>query len=270
MKRLDSNCRATRGLFFPWIIVSIILCIRFTAFSQDIKVLVNHIGYEAGGPKNLVVQAHAGDEVSGFAVIDYSTGKNVLTGSVTNVGGVDQWKDWKFWSADFDALTNEGTFVVECQTSRGVVRSFPFLVQKDLFERNILSSVIYYFKGQRSSGLLDKADRHIHAPNSTNTIDVHGGWYDATGDYGKHLGGMGFSTYFNMQPTPLADWSLFKTYEALNTRGDVSFRQFKRRVLDEAMYGADFLVRMKHPGGSFLRTVDAPGPAKRPEDRVIG
>ena len=48
------------------------------------------------------------------------------------------------------------------------------------------------------------------------------------------------------------------------------FRQYKRRLLDEAMYGADFLVRMKSPGGSFYRTVDAPGPGKRPEDRRIG
>src|ERR1700761_58152 len=73
-----------------------------------------------------------------------------------------------------------------------------------------------------------------------------------------------------MQPTPVAAWSLFATYAELERRGDENFRQYKRRLLDEAMYGADFLVRMKSPNGSFYRTVDAPGPAKRAEDRVIG
>ncbi len=117
---------------------------------------------------------------------------------------------------------------------------------------------------------MDKADRNARFEDGTYSADVHGGWYDATGDYGKHLGGLGFSTYFNMQPTPVAAYSLFKTYEELDRRTDGHFAQYKRRLLDEAMYGADFLVRMKCPGGSFYRTVDAPGPGKRPEDRRIG
>ena len=112
-----------------------------------------------------------------------------------------------------------------------------------------MSGVIYYFKGQRCSGLLDKADRDLKFEDSTNTSDVHGGWYDATGDYGKHLGGLGFSTFFNMQPLPVADWSLFKAYLELDRRGDQNFQQYRRRLLDEAMYGADFLVRMHDGAG---------------------
>ncbi len=183
---------------------------------------------------------------------------------------MDHWKDWCFWTADFSPVNAEGTYLLECSTGQGRVRSFPFQIQRDVLEKNSLSSVIYYFKGQRSSGLLDKADRDLKFEDATNTSDVHGGWYDATGDYGKHLGGLGFSTYFNMQPTPVADWSLFMSYQELDRRGDQNFQQYRRRVLDEAMYGADFLVRMKSPGGSFYRTVDAPGPGKRPEDRHIG
>jgi hypothetical protein len=241
-----------------------------TGFGHEIKILVDHVGYEQEGPKRSVILGHAGDEVADFKVFDYSTGSNVLSGSSISIGPVDQWKDWHFWTADFSSIRIEGTYVIECATSRGNVRSFPFQIQRDLLEKNTLSSVIYYFKGQRCSGLLDKADRHSKFEDSTGAMDVHGGWYDATGDYGKHIGGLSFSTYFNMQPTPVAAWSLFKTYQELDRRGDASFRQFKRRLLDEAMYGADFLVRMKNPSGSFYRTVDAPGPEKRPEDRRIG
>jgi hypothetical protein len=241
-----------------------------TTFGQSVKVLTNHLGYEQDAPKRAVILGHAGDVVTGFKVLDYRTGKTMLAGSTEKVGPVDHWKDWFFWTADFSSLGTEGTYVLECQTSRGKVDSFPFQVQHDLLEKNTLSSVIYYFKGQRCSGLLDQADHHSKFEDSTNTADVHGGWYDATGDYGKHIGGLSFSTYFNMQPTPDAAWNLFKAYQELDRCGDENFKQFKRRLLDEAMYGADFLVRMRDPAASFYRTVDAPGPGKRPEDRLIG
>jgi hypothetical protein len=237
---------------------------------QDLKILLNHIGYEPEAAKRAVILGHANDEVTGFGVIDASTGNSVMSGFAEKIGAVAHWKDWCFWTADFSSVNAEGTYIIECATGQGRVRSFPFQIQRDILEKNTLSGVIYYFKGQRCSGLLDKADRDLKFEDSTNTSDVHGGWYDATGDYGKHLGGLGFSTFFNMQPTPVADWSLFKAYQELDRRGDQNFQQYKRRLLDEAMYGADFLVRMKDPTGSFYRTVDAPGPGKRPEDRRIG
>jgi hypothetical protein len=246
------------------------LLVAQAGFGQGIKVLINHIGYEPEAPKRAVILGHAGDAAHQFDVIDCSTGQKALSGSVVRVGPVDQWKDWYFWTADFSSIKTEGTYRLECATSQGKVSSFPFQVRRDFLESNTLSSVIYYFKGQRCSGLLDKADRHSKVEDSTETVDVHGGWYDATGDYGKHIGGLSFSTFFNMQPTPVAAWSLFKAWQELHQRGDPSFRQFQRRLLDEAMYGADFLVRMKSPAGSFYRTVDAPGPEKRPEDRHIG
>ncbi len=257
-------------IYFRLFAAILFLLICPGVFAQSIRILANHIGYDVNGPKNAVIQGHAGDEANNFAVIDYATGKQVLSGTASKVGPVDQWKDWLFWSADFSALNTEGTYLLECKTGQGVVRSLPFRVERGLLEKNTLSSLIYYFKGQRCSGLLDQADRHLKFEGAADTLDLHGGWYDATGDYGKHLGGLSFSTYFNMQPTPVAAWSLFQTYAELDRRGDQSFKQFKRRVLDEAMYGADFLVRMKRPGGSFFRTVDAPGPEKRPADRHIG
>jgi hypothetical protein len=241
-----------------------------TCFAQEIKVLVNHLGYEKDAPKRAVILGYPGDEITEFKVIANPSGPTALSGTAVEVGPVDHWKDWRFWTADFSAIQAEGFYFLECATSRGVVRSFPFQIQRDLLEKNTLSSVIYYFKGQRCSGLLDKADHHLKFEDSNNTADVHGGWYDATGDYGKHLGGLSFSTYLNMQPLPVADWCLFQAYRELDRRADSSFRQFKRRLLDEAMFGADFLVRMKSPDGSFYRTVDAPGPEKRPEDRRIG
>jgi len=238
-------------------------------FAQEIKILINHLGYELDAPKRAVILGHAGDDVTTFKVLEAQSGKEMLSGNAPKIGPVDHRKDWIFWTADFSGFNVEGNYVIECATSKGAVRSFPFKIERNILEKNTLFDVVAWFKWQRCSGLLDQADRNLQFDGSTNTADVHGGWYDATGDYGKHLSHLSFSTYFNPQQIPFTDWALYKTYEELNRRNDPNFRQYKRRVLDEALFGADYLVRVKNPHGSFYRSVDAPGPEKAPADRRI-
>ncbi len=256
-------------------IVAVLLFCTCT-IAQDVKILINQVGYEVNGPSLYapwfgVIQPIRSELLR---VIDNLTGKEVLSIPAAKIGPVDQWQDWCFWSADFSQLTQAGTYSLECTTDKGSVHSYPFLVQQDLLERNTLSNVIYYFKSQRCSGLLDKADRHLlfEDGKSGATADLHGGWYDATGDTGKHLSHLSFSIYFNPQQIPFTDWTLFRTYELLKARDtspDKNFRQYKRRLLDEAMFGADYLVRSKTPSGSFYRSVDGPGAEKSPEDRRV-
>jgi hypothetical protein len=142
-------------------------------------------------------------------------------------------------------------------------------VEKNALERNTLSDVIYYFKGQRSSGPWDKADRTMKFEGKPGTVDVHGGWFDATGDYGKHLSHLSFATYFNPQQISLTAWSLFQSLRELRRRNEPYFKQYEKRLLDEALFGADYLVRIKDPAGSFDITVSGRGPEKKPEDRLI-
>jgi hypothetical protein len=238
-------------------------------FAQGVKVLTNHVGYEVSGSKHAVILGHQGDAFDAFKVLDLATGKEILRGIPKSVGPVQKWKDWSFWTIDFSEVKQEGAYVIECSSAKGAVRSHPISVQKNVLERNTLSDVVYYFKGQRCSGLLDKTDRNMKFEGKEGTVDVHGGWFDATGDYGKHLSHLSFSTYFNPQQISLAAWSLFKSYQEIDRRNDPNFRQYKRRLLDEAMFGADYLVRIKNPAGSFYITVSGRGPEKKPEDRLI-
>ena len=240
-----------------------------SSFAQTARVLINHIGYDPAGPKRAVIEGKPGDAFDAFKIKKFETWKEVFSGVPKPVGPVPRWKDWTFWTIDFTQVIQEGTYVIECWSAKGTIRSYPFLVLKNVLERNSLSDVIYYFKGQRSSGLWDKADRKMRIEGLEGTIDASGGWFDATGDYGKHLSHLSFSTYFNPQQVSLSAWSLFKTYQELDRRNDPNFRQYKKRLLDEAMFGADYLVRMKNPSGSFYITVSGRGPEKKPEDRLI-
>ncbi|MGD1010265.1 MAG: glycoside hydrolase family 9 protein [Candidatus Aminicenantales bacterium] len=245
------------------------LLVSQTVFAREAKILANHVGYEAAGPKLAVILGHPGDAFTRFAVLEAGSGKEVLLGVPSHAGPVQKWKGWDFWTIDWSAVSQEGSYIIECASPKGTVRSHPVTVQKNVLERNTLSDVIYYFKGQRSSGLWDKADRKMRFEGREGIVDVHGGWFDATGDYGKHLSHLSFSTYFNPQQIPLAAWSLFKSLRELERRNGPYFKQYQKRLLDEALFGADYLVRIKDPGGSFYISVSGRGPEKKPEDRLI-
>lgn len=238
--------------------------------AQSVKVITNHVGYEYSKSKQAIVMAESKQAIGNFELVDAVTGKKVYTGKVAYSGPVDKWKHWLFWTIDFSDYKTFGNYYLSVVVAGKQVISYPFSINKNLLEQATISDVIYYFKGQRSSGLLDQADHHLLlSGKTTDTIDAHGGWYDATGDYGKHLSHLSFSTYFNPQQISLTVWSLLHTYDLLKQKPGTDYRQYLRRVQDEAMYGADYLVRLKAPNGSFYRSVSAPGPGKMAKDRVI-
>ncbi|HVO62564.1 MAG TPA: glycoside hydrolase family 9 protein [Terriglobales bacterium] len=241
-----------------------------TVHAADTTVLTNHVGYEPGGPKHAVILSHPGESVSSCALKTYPAGQLAATFPAKAAGPVKKWRDWYFWTIVFDSFTAEGEYYLDCKLNSGAARSFPFAIQQLILERNTLSDAIYYFKEERSSGRLDEADRHLHFDGSKQgVVDAHGGWWDATGDYGKHFSHLSFSTYFNPQQIPFTVYSLFKTKELLGQSGITEFARYDERLLDEAMFGADYLVRMKAPDGSFYRSVTNGGVKQVPEERKI-
>lgn len=234
-------------------------------------ILVDHVGYELNAPKQAIIAGGLSDHPARFKLIDDDSGTTVFEGDLVSSGEVRNWGGRVFWTADFSGWRKPGHYVVAVHSENSDVRSCAFEINEDILERNTLSNVVFYFKGQRSSGLLDQADRHLPLPApQSGFVDVHGGWYDATGDYGKHLSHQNLTSFFNPQQAPLVVWSLLKSYNALLSRHDDNFSEYERRLLDEGLYGADFLVRMKRPNGSFFETIWAPGKDKLAKDRVVG
>jgi len=253
---------------FPVVLLLFLFVTQSSA--SELKILTNHLGYETHGPKHAVILGHASDSISSCALKADATDQAALTIAPKAAGPVEKWNDWYFWTLDFDSFAAEGKYYLECTTNTASLRSFPFLVQSDLLERNTVSDVIYYFKDERSAGEFDKADRHLpFEGKKSGTVDAHGGWWDATGDYGKHFSHLSFSTYFNAQQIPLVVYSLLKSYEQANRRNLQGFARYKAHLLDEAMFGADYLVRMRVPDGSFYRSVSTGSVKQVPEERKI-
>jgi peroxiredoxin len=276
------------------LVIILLLAFEIT-HAQSPRILVNQVGYEQGKAKRAIIQTNTRETITSFQLIDDSTNKTVFTGKPVYSGPVAKWKHWQYYTLDFSGYTKPGVYRVTATISTRPTTSWPFVIGRNVLEKYTLSDILYYFKGQRSAGLIDLADSHLPVPaaarnsaaaispnaanspstahnpagESKDTLDLRGGWYDATGDYGIHLSHLSFSSYFNPQQVPMVAYSLLKTNELLINRTGTDYRQFLRRIMDEANYGADYLVRLQVKGGSFYRSIGAPGAAKAAKDRVI-
>lgn len=238
----------------------------------SVRVVVDQVGYEPQAAKlALVVATQAEPAPATFSLVNVDSGKTVLDRPLASAGQVYDWRGMAFWNADFSDWHEPGRYAVRVLSPAGRVESCPFNIGEAVLERHTLSNVLYYFKGQRASGDFDRADRHLAIPDQPNEfVDAHGGWYDATGDYGIHLSHQNLTSYFNPQQVPLVAWSLLAGYRMLESRKDDNFSEYQRRMLDEGLYGADYLVRIKRPDGSFFESISAPGKEKLAKDRAIG
>ena len=50
---------------------------------------------------------------------------------------------------------------------------------------------------------------------SDKKVDVHGGWYDASGDLSKYFSHLSFANYMNPQQIPMIVWNMFKGLDLL-------------------------------------------------------
>jgi len=215
------------------------------------QLLINHIGYETFGPKQAVILSESSDFPAAFAqlVCSYSH-KTVAHLKVEQHGKVANWHHGYFHRIDFSDFTGEGSYYLQVKD----IQSEVFSIAQGLLMQRTFSDVLHYFKSQRCGGIFDKQDKSVPLLGTQTTADVHGGWYDASGDVSKYLSHLSYANYLNPQQTPIVVWNLFKGLAILDHHSE--FAAFSRtRLKEEALFGADFLVRMQHSEGFFYMTV---------------
>jgi len=144
--------------------------------------------------------------------------------------------------------------------------SRPIQVEPRALERRTLAAVLGYFRSQRSADLWDAQDHAVpFAGGRAGTVDVHGGWYDASGDTSKYLSHLSYANFMNPQQTPIVVWALCEHLEAARDQHTPGIAE---ALLDEARHGAEFLLRMLDAEGYFYMTVFDQW-SKKPERRVI-
>ncbi len=233
------------------------------------ELLINQVGYDCDGHKIALLQTDADVGISGLVRLRrLHDDRLLLEVPLQAAGQVPGWQGRAYWRADFSAFKESGHYRLEAITAQGIVRSTRFAIGQDLLTSRCLSDVIHYFKGQRASGAFDRADRSARLFGTDQRKDVHGGWFDASGDMSKYLSHLSYANYLNPQQTPLVVWSLLKSRALLATRRDIDGLNLCKRLGDEGLHGADFLCRMQDDAGFFYMTLFDKW-SKDPEQREL-
>jgi hypothetical protein len=216
-----------------------------------LTLLLNHVGYRPGSAKRAIAQDAAPIGPRGFVVVDAATQAVVHQGTLEPLAPVPGWQGRHFAAADFSALAAPGTYFLALDNAWPPVASQRFEIGEGLFGSQMLSDIVHYFKSQRCTGLFDDADRRAPLLDTREPRDVHGGWYDASGDCSKYLSHLSYANFMNPQQTPLVAWALMEGRDRIPAQS----KWLDERIVDEALHGADFLVRMQAPEGFFYMTV---------------
>jgi len=202
------------------------------AFAQDI--FVNEVGYEQSGPKRAIIQNTLENEASLVDLQGSQQGEKIKLGAQTTSWGRN------FKVADFSDFTQTGTYKLKV----GAKESPEFKIGKKILQTETGDFQISFFNKMRNT---DEGDRNLGIFNGS-THNIYGGWWDATGDPGKHLSHLSYANYFNPQQIPLVVWSLL---HALELQPSV----YGESAKDEAAWGADYLLRALSTEGYFYMSV---------------
>ncbi|MFI5735876.1 glycoside hydrolase family 9 protein [Kribbella sp. NPDC051587] len=226
------------------------------------RVLVSHLGYGVAASKAVI------------AVVPSAVLSATLDGVGTTIAlephaveRVPGWSGGPYVRIPLPQDVAEGTYVVRVRFDGGKVESAPFVIANHRVQRQTMSDVLAYFKAMRSSGEIDRKDRaaKLWGDESGTTVDARGGWLDASGDTSKFLSHLTYTSTMSPQQIPLCAWAMLAARDALHP--DLT-RMLSARLRDEALWGADFLMRFRSPEGYFYTGIfDAL--TKQLEERVI-
>jgi hypothetical protein len=147
---------------------------------------------------------------------------------------------------DFSELTRPGTYRLQVGSSA----SAKFEISDGRLLAKTLAAVLGYFKASRADDPeVWAADESVPFVGSSARADVRGGWYDASGDISKYLSHLSYANFMNPQQIPLVAWALAWVYDQGSAQGSAA------AVQAEALWGADYLLRVLDPVGFFYITV---------------
>src|ERR1700733_11841783 len=118
----------------------------------------------------------------------------------------------------------------------------------------MVASIIHYYHEQRANTPQEmKADSQLRLYGSDRRVDLHGGWCDASGDVSKYFSHLAYANFMSPQQTPLVVWSMVNTVDTAASLLDRL--KAKEPLTEEALYGADYIMRSLSPGDYFYMTV---------------
>ncbi|MCL2183283.1 MAG: glycoside hydrolase family 9 protein [Chitinispirillia bacterium] len=216
----------------------------FSAVFAQVSIVVNNVGYEKTGVKRAVVQSPSAISATTFDLIN---AQGAAVRSAVPLGPQVQPVSWSgdgfryFKVADFSDFDTDGEYRVQV----GSATSPAFAVGAKILQSKTGADQVGFFNKMRNT---DEGDRALPVFGNSRTHNIYGGWWDATGDPGKHLSHLSYANYYSPQQIPLVVWALLHANEAQPGA-------FGAAAKSEAAWGADYLLRSLSSDGYFYMSV---------------
>jgi hypothetical protein len=235
--------------------VGLVLSFSFTAIAQPV-IYVNHVAYDTNGPKQAVVSL---DELFKtnlkFSLINAVNRKTVFSSVLKSSGSISEWFPGKhYYSADFSAFRQAGKYQLYIARQGKTVSSETFEIGEQALAKLTLGAIVHYYHKQRANTPQELAgDEKMLLYGSDKTVDIRGGWADASGDISKYFSHLAYANFMSPQQIPNVAWSMANTYESIpETLQKLSI---KDSLASEALWGADYMMRSLSKEGYFYMTV---------------
>jgi hypothetical protein len=232
-----------------------ILILAISVYAKPV-IYINQIGFDSRGPKIAVIGSDSPlPAKTAFTLVDASSGKTEFSGTLGVQEKVEDWyPDKVFYQADFSSFKKEGKYTLNITINGDKYTSDEFSIAEDALAKMTMSSIIHYYNKQRANTPQElEADQHIRLYGSDKTVDLRGGWCDASGDVSKYFSHLSYANFVSPQQIPMVTWSMESVNEnipALLTKWGL-----KDSLENEALYGADYIMRSLSTEGYFYETV---------------
>ncbi|MCW3062556.1 MAG: hypothetical protein JWQ02_4377, partial [Capsulimonas sp.] len=245
--------------------------VAIAAMSAAPAIFVNQVAYDLRGPKVALIQVDAA--LSGRAtatVIDDATSVVQMTMTLTDAGTVDDWTPGKFYyKADFSALQKAGTYRVRATIGGTQVTSDAFTVGENALARATIPSIVHYYFRQRATSAEEwAADSAVQVNDGSKTVNMRGGWTDASGDISKYFSHLAYANFLSPQQSPMVAWELADSFERIPAL--LTAEGVKEEMQAEALWGADYLYRAMAPEGYFHMVVFSVVCKNANDRRIVG
>ena len=194
------------------------------------RISFSHTGYEIGSSKTAVASDLRAPTFDVIRVDDNALGIIVLRKPVEAV----RTRLGAFQQMDFSEVDTPGSYVIRA----GGVTTRPFRIARDVWKETIWKTLNFFYAercGFEVPGSHGVDHLDWFATHGDQRITMAGGWHDA-GDLSQGLINTGEATY-----------AMFALAERLRDRGDDP--ALVARLMEEARWGLDWVLRVRFPGG---------------------
>lgn len=214
-------------------------------------IVVAHLGYDSAAAKQALLATPPGAQPShAHLVREDGWTRDLRLGEARSVPA---WSAVEYHRLRFDDVAEPGSYRIEVMVDGRRLSSASFRIGTEVLQESVVADLTAYFRSARSSGEIDRKDRHarFYGDDSGQEVDARGGWFDASGDYSKFLSHLTYTRMMSPQQIPLVAWALAQATDELRAVHPGFSTSQHTRLRDEALHGADFLVRFQSPEGYF-------------------